>query len=184
MRQTRFNTQAMVAAALLSAIGVAIPMFSPIKIIIGPASYTLASHVPIFIAMFLSPSIAASVSLITTIGFFLGGFPLVIVLRALTHLVFAIIGALILRRFKTILSNPTQCVLFSALISAIHAACEVAAVAPFYYGGTLGGASYSSGFFVTVVLLVGIGSFVHSMLDFTIAKWIWHIIFIPKQRKQ
>jgi niacin transporter len=75
----------MCAAALLIAIGFVIPVFSPVKILLEPASYTLASHVSIFIAMFISPFIAVVVSLGTTLGFLVGGFPPVIVLRAATH---------------------------------------------------------------------------------------------------
>ncbi|NLJ30821.1 MAG: hypothetical protein GX424_04340, partial [Clostridiales bacterium] len=44
----------MIIAALLIAIAIIIPMFFP-KIIVGPASFTLASHVPVMIALFISP---------------------------------------------------------------------------------------------------------------------------------
>ena len=36
-----------------------IPIVMPLKVVIPPASYTLASHVPIFLAMFLSRKMAA-----------------------------------------------------------------------------------------------------------------------------
>ena len=39
-------------AALLIGMGIVIPMVMP-KIVIGPASFTLASHVPLFVAMVL-----------------------------------------------------------------------------------------------------------------------------------
>ena len=39
------------------------------RITIGPASFTLASHVPVFIAMFISPVVAIAVSLGTGFGF-------------------------------------------------------------------------------------------------------------------
>jgi niacin transporter len=52
------KVKTMTIAALLSAIGIIIPMFSPIKLVIEPASFTFASHVPIFIAMFISPVVA------------------------------------------------------------------------------------------------------------------------------
>ena len=82
----------MVIAALLCAVGIVIPMFCP-KIIIEPASFTLASHVPLFLAMFISLPVAAVVCLGTTLGFFLSGFPLVVVLRALSQIVFVALGA-------------------------------------------------------------------------------------------
>ena len=49
-------------SALLIAMGIIIPMVMP-RITIGPASFTLASHVPVFIAMFISPVVAIAVSL-------------------------------------------------------------------------------------------------------------------------
>ncbi|MEG2174494.1 MAG: hypothetical protein RR135_03280 [Oscillospiraceae bacterium] len=173
MQKNHAAVQTMVISALLAAIGIAIPMFSPVKLIIGPASYTLASHVPIFIAMFLSPAVAVAVSLVTTVGFLLGGFPIVIVLRALTHVLFAVLGAAFLQKRPNTLNNPSQWIVFASCVSVIHALMEVLVVIPFYYGGGLSSASYSSGFFVTVVALVGLGGWVHSMVDFVLALWVW-----------
>ena len=52
------------ASALLVAIGILIPVISPVKIPIGPAgSMTLASHVAIFLAMYLSPLTAGAVAI-------------------------------------------------------------------------------------------------------------------------
>ena len=96
--RSRTNTYQLALTGMLIAIGIVIPMFSPIKVVIEPASFTLASHVAVFIAMFISPSMAVAVSLGTTLGFFLGGFPLTVVLRALTHVVFALVGALYLQK--------------------------------------------------------------------------------------
>ena len=56
-------------AALLIGMGIVIPMVMP-KIVIGPASFTLASHVPLFVAMFFSPGMAIAVALGTTFGFY------------------------------------------------------------------------------------------------------------------
>ena len=36
--------------ALLMALAIMIPIMMPLKVVIPPASYTLASHVPIFLA--------------------------------------------------------------------------------------------------------------------------------------
>ena len=124
--KSKTNTFQLALAGMLIAIGIVIPMFSPIKIIIEPASFTLASHVPVFIAMFISPMMAAAVALGTTLGFLLGGFPLTVVLRALTHVIFATIGAWYLQKHncepvRTIRSSLG----FSFLIGLLHAVCEV-----------------------------------------------------------
>lgn len=72
--------------ALLMALAIMIPIVMPLKVVIPPASYTLASHVPIFLAMFLSRKSAACVVIGSTLGFFVAGFPLVIVMRAASHI--------------------------------------------------------------------------------------------------
>ena len=59
----------MVTAGMLCAIGILIPMVSPIKITLDPASFTLASHVPVFMAMFISPVVGIFVAVGTTLGF-------------------------------------------------------------------------------------------------------------------
>lgn len=170
---TKNSVQTMTIAALLSAIAILIPMFAP-KFVLEPASYTLASHVPIFIAMFISPYIAVAVAIITTFGFLMAGiFPLVVVLRALSHVVFAIVGALILKKNKNLLNTAAGFTLFGLITAMIHAVCEVAVVTFFYWGNNLTGIYYNKGYLFTVVLLVGVGTIVHSMIDFTIAYFIW-----------
>lgn len=164
----------MVIAALLCAVGILIPMFSPIKITLDPASFTLASHVAIFLAMFVSPGVAAAVSIGTTLGFFLAGFPITVVMRAASQIIFAVVGAFYIRKHPQCAFHPSKLanLFFSLLIGLIHAAGEVLIILPFYFGGSM--AAYESkGFFVSIILLVGVGTVVHSMIDFGIASMIW-----------
>lgn len=171
----------LVVSALLCAIGIAIPMFSPIKLVIPPASFTLGSHVATFIAMFISPPVAVAVSLGTTLGFLLGAFPPVIVLRALSHLIFTIVGALILTKTPHILVSIKKSALFSLLIGIIHAVCEVVVVTLFFFGtDMLSEAFYNNGYVMSVLILVGAGTVVHSFVDFAIAIGIWRVL--PLQR--
>ena len=51
--------------------------------------------------MFLSPGVGIIVSLGATVGFFVAGFPLVIVFRAFTHVLFAYIGGKIIKKRST-----------------------------------------------------------------------------------
>ena len=69
---TRKKTQFMTMTALLTAIAILIPIVMPFKIVIPPASYTLGSHIAIFIAMFLSPLMAVFVILASSFGFLMG----------------------------------------------------------------------------------------------------------------
>ena len=88
------NINQLVLAGVLCGIGIVVPMLMP-KIVIGPMSFTLASHVAIFIAMFISPKLAAVVCLGTTLGFFMTT-PVIIALRAASHICFALCQALYL----------------------------------------------------------------------------------------
>ncbi len=164
----------MVVAALLCAVGILIPVVSPVKVEILPASFTLGSHVAIFVAMFLSPGITAAVCVGTTLGFQLAGFPIVVVVRAASQIVFAVLGALWLRRFPATAGRPVCAAVFGLVTGVIHGGMEVLAVLPFYMGGTLSADNYSKGFFVSVVLLVGLGTVVHSLVDYSIARLIYH----------
>lgn len=163
----------LVLSALLCAIGILIPMISPLQLVLEPASFTLGSHVAIFIAMFLSPSVAVAVSLGTALGFFLRGLPLVIVLRAITHVVFAFTGAVMLKKRPETLQSPLKTTGFSLFISLIHALAELAVVTPFYFSDSMSQAFYVKGYVVSVVLLVGLGTVVHSMVDFGLALVVW-----------
>ena len=46
-------------------------------------------------------------------------------------------------------------------------------VIPFYFGASMSKAYYAKGFFVSVVLLVGLGTVAHSMFDFFLSRLIW-----------
>lgn len=153
-------------AALLIAMGITIPMFMP-KIIIPPASYTLASHVPVFISMFISPPIALAVALGTGVGFLLST-PLIVAVRAFCHCIFALVGAFYIHKHPQIIDNTKSLVAFNLLIGLLHASIECLAVTPFF----LTNVTHTGTYFTVVFLAVGVGGFFHSLVDFTIATTI------------
>ncbi len=155
-------------AGLLCALAIVIPMFMP-KFVMEPASFTLASHVPIFIAIFISPTVAISVALGSTAGFFFAGFPLTIVARAFSHIVFVLISSYYLRKNNSVLQKQSGKITFGITVSIIHGAMEVLAILPFYLLGGMSETYYNSGFFNSVFLLVGVGTVIHSMVDYFIA---------------
>lgn len=168
------KVKTMTIAALLSAIGIILPMYSPVKFILEPASFTLASHVPIFIAMFISPVVAVFVALITAFGFLMAGiFPIVVVARALTHVIFAFVGAYILMKKGNILLSLRTAIPFVFFISLLHAVAEVIVSTIFYFTG-----QSTASYLVFVIGLVGVGTLVHSTVDFIIASIVW----VPLQR--
>lgn len=158
----------MALSAMLMAVAILIPMVSPLKVIIEPASFTLASHVAIMIAMFISPTVAVTVELGATVGFFFGGFPLVVVMRALSQVIFVVIGSVILKKKPEIMKNLGSMIIFALLIGVLHAAAEVV-VSTIFYGVT-------STFMYNVLVLVGVGTLIHSCVDFAIAVAVWKVI--------
>lgn len=171
------SVRSLTISALLIGMGVIIPMVMP-KILIPPASFTLASHVPIFIAMFFSPGMAITVALGTTFGFFLTT-PIIIALRALSHLVFAVIGAWYLQKKPGIVLKNGQFTLanwrfqgFNLIIGIIHSFIEMLVVSAFFFVGNMPDTYYSGGYFYTVFILMGIGGIIHSLVDYNIAYFI------------
>ncbi|MGQ7528037.1 hypothetical protein ACTGZP_08585 [Streptococcus suis] len=151
-----------------------IPLMMPIKIIIGPASYTLASHIPLFIAMFISPATAIFVALGSSLGFFLAGFPIVIVFRALTHLFFLTLGAVLVKRFP-ILMDSKRFLLLGIGLNLLHGLGEYIVVMVL-----TSGEQTSATYWITMLGLVGVGSAIHGLLDFSLAYYFWKML---KDRK-
>lgn len=162
----RNRTKQMLISSVLIALGILIPMIMPIKIIIGPASYTLASHVPIFIGLMISPFVAISVTAGTTIGFLLSGFPPVIVLRAGSHFLFVLVALLLIKYFRYHRMDLKAQLPYLVIINFIHALGEVIAV---YLFSVTAQTTNTEGFYYTLWVLVGLGTFIHGMIDYYLA---------------
>lgn len=147
-------------AGLLSAIGILIPTMMPIKLILPASTYTLASHVPIFIAMFISPQVAIMVALGTTLGFFMS-FPLIVAARAFSHLAFVIPGAMYLQKRK--LNSFKEKILFSTVIAFIHGVAEFSIVA------LISAKTLNADLLLQFFIFLGIGTIIHSTVDFFLA---------------
>ncbi|WP_300120912.1 hypothetical protein [uncultured Enterococcus sp.] len=154
-------------AALLIALGILIPMVMP-KIVIGPASYTLGSHVPAMIAMFFSPLMVICVALGTAIGFFLT-LPPIIGLRALSHLVFVTVGAFYLQKNPQLIQHPLKLQVFNFVLAVIHASFEVVVVFAFAYFGNVANTTFDRHYLIFLFGMIGLGGLIHSMIDFNIA---------------
>lgn len=182
MRQQHNKVKSMTIAAMLCAIGIVIPMFAP-RFAAGPISFTLASHVPIFIAMFISPTIAISVALITSFGFIFAGVNIEIVIRAFTHLIFALVGSYLLKKNGRILLSLKSSSLYCLAIAVIHAVAEVVAVTIYYQAAGIKQESFA----MVILVGVGLGTFIHSTVDFIISVFVWnplqHMITIPANAK-
>lgn len=161
----------MTLSAILIAVGTVIPMFMP-KVIVGPMSFTLASHVAVMLALFISPSVAIAVALGTTLGFFIAGFPLVVVIRALSHVIWAFLGAYYVKKYPQTFESPLKTILFNLAIAGMHAVGEMIAVVPFYYGAGMDVQTFC----YMVFGLVGLGTIIHSSVDFGISLVVWKVL--------
>ena len=164
-------------AALLCAVGIMIPMVMPIKVYIPPMSFTLASHVAIFLAMCISPAVALAVSIGTTIGFVFSGLPVDVWLRALSHVVWAVGGALWLKKFPDTFYHKGANIAFCVITGLIHGALELGVVCTLYLGGMASiTQKFADGGFVAILLLVGLGTMVHSCVDYAVSYLVWRAV--------
>ena len=170
MSQSKRKIQMMSITAMLIAVGVLIPMYSPVKIMLEPMSFTLGSHIAIMIAMFVSPLSALGVALGTTAGFYLAGFTLPVVLRALTHVVWAYAGPLYLKNHPDLFQSPAKTFFINLTVAIVHAVLEVIIVMPLYTGYD------ASQLFYLLFVLVGVGSVVHSTVDFVLSLAVWKAV--------
>lgn len=172
----KLNVLRLCTAALLVAVGILIPMFMPppLKLYIPPMSFTLASHVAIFIAMFISPMAAFAVAIGTTLGFVFSGLPLDVWLRALSHVVWAVLGALWLKKHPDILFKPFPSLLFCIIVGIVHALLELGVILVLYFGGFGGVAEkFQESGYLLIFLLVGVGTLVHSSVDYVLSLLVW-----------
>lgn len=154
------KTQKMVLTGLLMALAIIIPVVfgSFLRINFPPFSATLASHVPVFLSMFLGPFAAAAVAVGSAIGFFITS-PAVIAARAFMHLGVAVVGAYMLKSGRSYWTTII-------VTAPIHGLLESLIVIPF------GFSLYQS------FVVVGIGTMLHHTVDAFITKFILPVMKI------
>ncbi|HHW07820.1 MAG TPA: ECF transporter S component [Clostridia bacterium] len=132
---------------LLTAFSLLIPLaLGPyLRVIVGPFSATVASHVPLFLGALISPLVAAIVGAASAFGFLLTMGP-VIAARAASHVVVGLVAGLVLQRQK-----PFYLAILVSL--PVHAGLEALIVIPF------GFSVYDWG------LVVGVGTGLHHLVD-------------------
>ncbi|WP_270346004.1 hypothetical protein [Lactococcus petauri] len=163
---SRKRIRNLVIGALLTALGILIPMIMPAKIVIGPASFTLASHVPVMAAMFFSPYLAALVAVGTTLGFFISVPVPLIWMRAATHIVVMTAGAWFLKKNPDLVEKKVKLQVFNLILGVFHAGLEALVVLAFY---RIGFADLNPQALNSLLMLVFFGGIVHSFVDFNLA---------------
>ncbi|MBE7048504.1 MAG: ECF transporter S component [Ruminococcaceae bacterium] len=95
--KSTMDVKKITVSALLTALTIIIPMLPIPKLVLGPFSATLASHVPGILAMFISPFTVVCTSVGAAIGFLATLGPLV-ALRAFSHIIFGLVGCYMLKK--------------------------------------------------------------------------------------
>ncbi|WP_227766866.1 ECF transporter S component [Zhaonella formicivorans] len=141
------KTRELVLGGLLTSLALLIPLAFGgfLGVLIPPFSATLASHVPLMLAMTISPAVAIIVALGSTLGFLIKLGP-IIAARAFMHVFVGYTGATLIKQGK-----PLYLVLL--LVLPIHALGEALIVIPF------GFSLYNAG------VVVGLGTAFHHLAD-------------------
>ncbi len=158
---SKLKTKDLVISALLIAIGIMIPMIftgPPFRIVVGPYSATLMAHVPVILAMFISPWTAVFTAVGTTIGFFFTA-PLVVAVRAASHILFALLGAYMIKK-------NINLILTALSTGIVHAVFEGIVVLLFFAGGLSTSDTYSASVMMWITVA---GTFAHHVVDFIIS---------------
>jgi len=160
------KTKEMAIAAVLAALAILIPYFS-ITLPIPPFTATFASHVAVIIAMFVSPWVAMLAAIGSAVGFWLKGLGPDVFARAMTHVIFAVSGAYMI---KYLVKKTYHIVFVAAITGILHALAEAIIVLPF-------GGKYT---LAVAFGIVGVGTLIHHCIDFVIALVI--VVPLRKQR--
>lgn len=141
----------LVLGGLFTALSLLIPLvLGPyLRVIVGPFSATLASHVPLFLGAFISPWVGMIVGAASAFGFLITMGP-VIAARAASHILVGWVAGIILQRKK-----PFSLAILASL--PVHAGLEALIVIPF------GFSVYDWG------LVVGVGTALHHLVDGALA---------------
>jgi len=141
------STRDLAFGALLVALSLVIPLAwgGFLMVAIPPFTATLASHVPLFLSMLVSPAVAAMVGFGSAIGFTLRLSP-VIGARAAMHIGVGYLGARLVRS-----GRPYWLALL--IVLPVHAVLEALIVLPF------GFSLYRAG------VVVGVGTALHHLVD-------------------
>ena len=158
------KTKEIVIAGLLVAIAFIIPLTLPNLSGLPEFSATPFAHVPLMVAMFINPTVAIFVALGTALSFFMKYIPIV-GLRALSHLLFAVVAAVLLKKSKTKLN-----VLLTYIVTLIlHVGAEAIIVALWFM--------FFAGTGLNSPLYVGTGIFaLHHTFDFIVTLVIYYAL--------
>lgn len=160
MSSNRMDTKKMVISALLVGLSIVIPYISLPVLPIPEFSVTLFAHLAILIAMFMGVEVAVFAGLGSILGFYLKGMPPVVVMRAASHLIFLILGALMLKKMH---GKNWHVVLIGIITGVVHALAEAIIVAFWFKSNSI-----SNTFMIGAPIF-----FLHHAFDYTMAVLVY-----------
>ena len=149
------KTREMVLAAILTALSILIT-YSPVKLQLPFFTLTVGSHTPTILAMLISPWVVVMTVIGSCIGFFMtipAPNSIIVVMRAATHLIFALAGCKMIKDKKL---NIYLIILITAALHAVSEGIIVFAMTPLILPGQA--ATYAA-------IIALSGTFIHHLLD-------------------
>ncbi|MBR5808679.1 MAG: ECF transporter S component [Clostridia bacterium] len=149
------KTREMVLAAILTALSILIT-YSPVKLVLPFFTLTVGSHTPTILAMLISPWVAVMTVIGSCIGFAMtipAPNSIIVVMRAATHLLFALVGCKMIKDKKL---NIYLIILITGVLHALSEGIVVFALTPLIVPGQLA---------TSAALIALSGTFVHHLMD-------------------
>ncbi len=150
------KTKEVALASILTALSILIT-YSPLKLVMPFFTLTLGAHVPTMLAVFVSPWVSVMTIIGSCIGFMLtipAPNSIIVVTRAATHIIFALVGIKLLKTNKL---NIVFIVLITALLHALAEGLVVYIMTPLILTSE------------TTALIAGYiatgGTFLHHLID-------------------
>ena len=157
------QTKTIATTAVLVALSFVMPYFMP-TITLPFTTFTLFSHVPVIIAMFISPYTAIMSCIGTTLAFFLKS-PTIVALRAASHVLFIVPGAFAIK--KGLITKGASIAIGGVLTGLVHSIAEIIVVAVFM------ALNHQAITIYYIIIEVGLITLFHHCVDYTFSLLVY-----------
>lgn len=120
------NAKTITVTAMLVALSILWTRFIPTLPLGVYWSFTPFSHIFIFIGMFVSPTVGVLTTIGSFLGFLIKSANCVVPMRAASHIIFVIVGLILLKRLD--IKKLSHFIFYAVILAIIHAIMETASV--------------------------------------------------------
>ena len=163
-----FTTKNMILAAVLTGLSLLFPLIFP-RIDIGITSVTPFSHLAIMIGVFLNPFVALFTCMGALGAFLITGANLMVLMRATSHIIFAVVGSIFFFKGKGYKGVSFYAV--CGIITLLHAIGEMAAALIALAIGVAGALDAYQ-----ILVVIGLITCAHSIVDYSFAVIIYNTL--------